>query len=136
MSEGIPIRVKRECCRMKREGTSNAEIYEYYKQEVDSACSRSSFRSLLHRWMKKRFADETTLDHGEHAEKFGLLIIADADAQRGSGDGRAVRFLGGNGDAVGGFGQFQSGKQFAGTCQKFLGQSAEVIGFHIVPPKG
>ena len=66
MNTVIPIEVKQECCRMKREGKTNAEIYEYYKQEVDSACSRSSFRSLLHRWMKKRFADETTLECGTY----------------------------------------------------------------------
>ena len=66
MNTVISIDVKRECCRMKREGMTNAEIYEYYKNEVDCACSRSSFRGMLNKWMKKRFADETTLERGTY----------------------------------------------------------------------
>ena len=66
MNTVISIDVKRECCRMKREGMTNAEIYEYYKNEADSACSRNSFRAMLSRWMKKRYADETTLECGTY----------------------------------------------------------------------
>ena len=66
MNTVISIDVKRECCRMKREGMTNAEIYEYYKNEVDCACTRHSFRSMLNKWMKKHFADETTLECGTY----------------------------------------------------------------------
>lgn len=66
MNTVISIDVKRECCRMKREGMTNAEIYEYYKNEVDCTCSRSSFRGMLNKWMKKHFADEMTLECGTY----------------------------------------------------------------------
>lgn len=67
MLEGIPIRVKRECCRMRREGTTHKEIYEsYYKTQVDQVCSLDSFRKLLHRWMKVNFPDDTTLECGTY----------------------------------------------------------------------
>lgn len=77
MNAIISIDVKRECCRMKREGMTNAEIYEYYKNEVDSACTRHSFRSMLNKWMKKHFADETTLECGT----YGGFIAHDATVQ-------------------------------------------------------
>ncbi len=66
MLEGIPIRLKRECCRMKREGASNKEIYEYYSQQVDQSCKFDCFRGMLNRWMKKNFPDDTTLACGTY----------------------------------------------------------------------
>lgn len=67
MSISIPIDVKRECCRMKREGLSNIEIYDrYYVHQVDDPCSRTAFRSLLNSWLKKKFPDDTTLMCGTY----------------------------------------------------------------------
>ena len=67
MSAFIPIEIKRECCRMKREGISNLEIYDsYYMHQVDNPCARTAFRSLLNSWMKKTFPDDTTLMCGTY----------------------------------------------------------------------
>ena len=66
MIEGIPIRVKRECCRMKQEGLSNKEIYDYYSQQVEKVCTRDAFRTMLHRWCKQTFPDNTTLVCGTY----------------------------------------------------------------------
>ena len=67
MAYNIPLKVKKECCRLKREGYSNKEIYdEYYAVQVDDPCNRESFRSLLNRWMKKTFPDDTTLECGTY----------------------------------------------------------------------
>ena len=67
MLEGIPIRVKRECCRLKREGCSNKEIYEnYYSVQVGQTCTFDGFRSMINRWMKKTYPDDTTLVAGTY----------------------------------------------------------------------
>ena len=66
MLEGIPIRVKRECCRMKREGAPNAEIYEFFSTQVGKPCNINSFRGMLNRWLKKDFPDDTTLACGTY----------------------------------------------------------------------
>lgn len=67
MAEFIPIKVKRECCEMKRNGLSNKEIYEqYFRLHTDSKCSISTFRSLLCRWLQRDFPDDTTLECGTY----------------------------------------------------------------------
>lgn len=67
MTYNIPLKVKKECCRLKREGHSNKEIYnEYYSIQIDKPCNREAFRSLLNRWMKKTFPDDTTLECGTY----------------------------------------------------------------------
>ena len=67
MQEGIPIKVKRECCRLKREGYSNKEIYHsYYSTQVEQVCTLDAFRTMLSRWMKKSFPDDTTLEAGTY----------------------------------------------------------------------
>ena len=67
MISKIPLRVKKECCRLKREGYSNKEIYdEYYSVQMHDPCSREAFRSSLNRWMKKTFPDDTTLECGTY----------------------------------------------------------------------
>lgn len=67
MKESIPIQVKRECCRMKREGLSNKEIYEnYYRHNVPHVCNREAFRSLLNQWMRRNYPDDTTLMAGTY----------------------------------------------------------------------
>ena len=66
MMEGISVRLKRECCRMKKEGASNAEVYAFFSQNVNKPCSAGSFRSMLSRWMRKDFPDDTTLMAGTY----------------------------------------------------------------------
>lgn len=66
MSKVIPIQVKKTCCQMKSEGKSNREIYDYFLQETGSPASANSFRSMLNRWTKRRFADDTTLECGTY----------------------------------------------------------------------
>ena len=65
--EHIPLKIKRECCRMKTEGFTNREIYEKcFSNMVNKACTFSSFRGLLNRWMKQEFPDDTTLECGTY----------------------------------------------------------------------
>ena len=66
MLEGVSIRVKRECCRLKREGAKNAEVYAFYCTQVEQPCNPNAFRSMLNRWMKQTFPDETTLACGTY----------------------------------------------------------------------
>ena len=66
MVEHIPIGLKRECCRMKREGASNAEIYEYFSHHGGKSYATNTFRSLLSKWMKQNFPDDTTLMCGTY----------------------------------------------------------------------
>lgn len=63
----IPLEVKRECCRLKQEGYTNREIYDgYYAQNVEHRCGINTFRSLLSRWSKQIFPDDTTLECGTY----------------------------------------------------------------------
>lgn len=67
MSAIIPLKVKRECCRLKREGKTSKEIYnEYYLKAIDSPCTFESFGRLLRKWMTKSFPDDTTLECGTY----------------------------------------------------------------------
>ena len=67
MTNGIPIKVKKECCRLREEGRNSKQIYnEYYKQHVESPCSYNSFRRRLFDWSKTTFPDETTLECGTY----------------------------------------------------------------------
>ena len=67
MSTTIPLKVKRECCRLKREGKTSKEIYnEYYLKTIDSRCTFESFGRLLRKWMTKSFPDDTTLECGTY----------------------------------------------------------------------
>lgn len=67
MSIYIPIEVKRTCCQIKAEGRSNKEIYDtYFVPETNSPASLNSFRSMLNRWGKKQWADDTTLAAGTY----------------------------------------------------------------------
>lgn len=66
MGEFIPVRIKRECCRMKREGMSNKEIHDFYKAQTGSSCTASTFRGLINRWSKRNFPDDTTLEAGTY----------------------------------------------------------------------
>ena len=67
MRELIPIRVKRECCRLKEAGMKTRAIYnEYYIREVDYPQSYESFKRSICKWAKKAFPDDTTLVGGTY----------------------------------------------------------------------
>lgn len=67
MSTTIPLKVKMECCRLKKEGKTSKEIYnEYYLKVIDSPCTFESFGRLLRKWMTKSFPDDTTLECGTY----------------------------------------------------------------------
>ncbi len=67
MSTTIPLKVKRECCRLKKEGKTTKQVYdEYYSDQVDDPCSLDSFRRLVNRWAKRSFPDDTTLECGTY----------------------------------------------------------------------
>lgn len=63
----IPIKVKKECVRLKTEGYGNREIYDsYYIHHVGDPCSYNCFRRMLVRWQKQVFSDDTTLECGTY----------------------------------------------------------------------
>ncbi len=67
MNEYVPVKIKRECCRMKLEGKTARQIYEeYYVKEVVEPCAYESFRCQLKRWMKRNYPDNTTLECGTY----------------------------------------------------------------------
>ena len=67
MNINIPVEIKRICCQMKNEGKSNREIYEtYFLPKTGSLASFDSFRNMLNRWLKKQWADDTTLKCGTY----------------------------------------------------------------------
>ena len=67
MSIQIPVEVKRVCCQMKAEGKTNREIYDsYFLPETGSSATYNSFRSMIHRWTKKQWADDATLKAGTY----------------------------------------------------------------------
>ena len=67
MKSVIPLKVKRECCRLKEEGSTTKEVYDnYYSKQVENPCGLSTFRKLLNRWSKKSFPDDTTLECGTY----------------------------------------------------------------------
>ena len=67
MKSYISAEIKANCCRLKGEGKSNKEIYdEYFSPQTSSTASASSFRAMLNRWMKKQWADDTTLKSGTY----------------------------------------------------------------------
>lgn len=67
MPSNIPLKVKKECCRLKQEGSSPKQIYDsYYTKQITKPCSLESFRKLLFSWMKRVFPDDTTLECGTY----------------------------------------------------------------------
>lgn len=66
MTKVIPVQVKKECCKMKLEGKSNREIYDYFLASTDSQASYHTFRSLISKWSKRQYADDTTLECGTY----------------------------------------------------------------------
>ena len=67
MLPSIPLKVKKECCRMRQEGIEPKDIYRnYYTKQVENPCGLKAFRSLLNKWRKQTFPDETTLECGTY----------------------------------------------------------------------
>ena len=67
MPNYIPLDLKRECCQMKQDGKTNKEIYKFYCQrETGNPCTYAAFRSMLNRWMKRVYPDDTTLEAGTY----------------------------------------------------------------------
>lgn len=67
MSCQIPVEIKKTCCEMKAAGRTNREIYDtYFVPESGSLATYDSFRSMIHRWSKKQWADDTTLKCGTY----------------------------------------------------------------------
>lgn len=67
MTGNIPIKVKKECIRLKQEGCSSREIYnKYFALNVEKPCSFESFKRALQKWQKRTFPDDTTLECGTY----------------------------------------------------------------------
>lgn len=67
MNAKIPLKVKKECCRLKQEGATARQIYkDYFSKEIDSPCAFDAFRRALNKWTKIIFPDETTLECGTY----------------------------------------------------------------------
>ena len=63
----IPLIVKKECCRLKKEGERIRDIYDnYYCKVVEGPCSFRSFKRSLISWDKKTYPDDTTLECGTY----------------------------------------------------------------------
>lgn len=78
MNNQIPIDVKQLCCQLKSEGKTVREIYDnYFTQATNSTATFNSFRSMIHRWSKKQWADSTTLAAGT----YGGFVAHDATVQ-------------------------------------------------------
>lgn len=67
MREGIPIKVKRECLRLKAEGLTYKEIYDnYFTKNVSQPCTLSAFKRAMNKWKDCVFPDDTTLECGTY----------------------------------------------------------------------
>ena len=67
MANAIPLKIKRECCRMKQEGLTARQIYnDYYTKQMNDPCDFSTFARSLRKWVNQIFPDNTTLDCGTY----------------------------------------------------------------------
>ena len=67
MASVIPIKVKKECLRLKDEGRRTKEIYDkYFVLNVENPCGYNSFKRALLKWSKRIFPDDTTLECGTY----------------------------------------------------------------------
>lgn len=67
MKNSIPISVKKECCRLKREGNTSKQIYDnYYVKQVENPSCYNGFRRRLLEWEGKVFPDDLTLESGTY----------------------------------------------------------------------
>ena len=66
MKLDTPIEVKKTCCQMKLSGVSNGEIYKYYIEATGRSTTVDAFRSMLNRWVRRNYPDDTTLEAGTY----------------------------------------------------------------------
>lgn len=67
MAEKIPLKVKKECQRMRKEGLSPREIYDnYYIKQISKPSRYNTFCRTLRKWMIKTFPDDLTLECGTY----------------------------------------------------------------------
>lgn len=67
MAGNIPLKVKRECCQMKQDGSTARQIYkDYYTKQVDDPCGFEAFARSLRKWSNQTFPDDTTLECGTY----------------------------------------------------------------------
>ena len=67
MVSTIPLKIKKECCRLKEQGVKPKNIYDqYYIKHVVSPCCYSTFHRALFKWEKQEFPDDTTLECGTY----------------------------------------------------------------------
>lgn len=67
MYNGIPLKVKKTCIDMLKQGVTKREIYDtYFKPLYDNPQSFESFHRSLRRWSKTEFPDELTLTAGTY----------------------------------------------------------------------
>ena len=67
MANTIPLKVKKECCRMKQEGFTARQIYnDYYIKQMNDPCDFSTFTRSLRKWVNQIFPDNTTLNCGTY----------------------------------------------------------------------
>lgn len=67
MACDIPLKVKKECCRMKQAGIPVKQIYyDYFTKQTESNCSLETFSRAIRRWNGKIFPDDTTLECGTY----------------------------------------------------------------------
>ena len=67
MREGISLKLKRECLRMKESGMTAREIYNNcYVKQLENPATFASFQRSLNKWAKQSFPDDTTLVAGTY----------------------------------------------------------------------
>lgn len=67
MRNGIPIQVKKTCCRMRNEGKTSREIYEeFFCKNFENPMALESFKAKLRQWRRQTFPDDTTLHAGTY----------------------------------------------------------------------
>lgn len=67
MNKPVPIQVKKTCCQMHADGKRCRDIYDnYYVKNVTNPCSYHAFRGSIYRWMKRAYADDSTLEAGTY----------------------------------------------------------------------
>lgn len=67
MAIPVPVKIKRECCRLKKDDMTARQVYEeFYTKVVTDPCSYQAFRTQLKRWQKRNYPDDTTLEFGTY----------------------------------------------------------------------
>lgn len=67
MCNKIPLKIKKECLRLKQEGFTARQIYrDYFSKEIDDPCTFEAFQRAMNKWSKTIFPDDTTLECGTY----------------------------------------------------------------------